>query len=264
VVWDLELELHLLILPFKVFVVAPMVIVSSFCYIYLLAYDLPISKFLHKMAFWFWRLFFGIVLKVDDLRSDQKKRPKIIVLNHASYMDGFIVGSIVYKYRTISASWAFDTPIYGQWLKASHSVPLYRDKKKGNTTSQIYNDTSDFIITLASEGTMTNGKGLIEFRTGAFIGKTEVLPIVIKYLNTEFNNSWIKGSSPMWKHLIMLISQLRNPVEVCIMEPYIPTEKEKNDPSLFSQNVRRYMSEQSGLPMIDVSYKESPALQEFI
>ena len=109
---------------------------------------------------------------------------------------------------------------------------------------------------------MTNGKGLIKFRTGAFIGKTAVQPIVIRYLNKEFNNCWIKTTSPLWKHLVMTISQTRNPVRAYLLEPYRPSEEEKENPVLYRENVRKYMSEKTGTPLIDATYKESPALRE--
>jgi lysophosphatidylcholine acyltransferase/lyso-PAF acetyltransferase len=254
---------YLLILPFKVLLVCPLMVCSSLFYILLMPYTLPFSRFMHRLTFWSWRLFLGVSLEVRDLRSDPSWKPKIAVLNHASYLDGFIVGSVFYKFRTVSASWAFDTPIYGQWLRASKSVPLYRDKKNPNTAAEIYGDSCDATITLATEGTMTNGKGLIKFRTGAFIGGIAVQPVVIQYLNKDFSNCWIKASSPLWKHLLMVISQTRNPVRVHLLERYTPSEEEKQSPVLYSENVRKYMSEESGMPLIDATYKESPALREF-
>jgi lysophosphatidylcholine acyltransferase/lyso-PAF acetyltransferase len=251
---------YLLILPFKILVVAPLLVACSSTYIALLPYDLPISRALHRATFWFWRMFLSLSLKVVDHRTGPRRKLKIAVLNHTSYMDGFMVGSVVYKFRTIAASWAFDAPLYGHWLRASHSVPLYRDDKKRNIAAQIHADDSDSTATLTSEGTMTNGKGLIKFRTGAFIGRAEVQPIVIQYLNEDFDNCWIKSTSPLWKHLIMAISQVKNPVKVTLLEPYQPSEEEMADPNLYSENVRRRMSEKTGLPLIDATYKESPAL----
>ena len=46
-----------------------------------------------------------------------------------------------------------------------------------------------------------------------------------------------------------------------MLEPYLPSEEERNDPRLYSENVRKHMSEQTGLPLIDAGYKESPALR---
>jgi lysophosphatidylcholine acyltransferase/lyso-PAF acetyltransferase len=253
---------YLLILPFKVVFVLPLLAVSSFFYIVLLPYSLPFSALLHSLTFWTWRLFLGISLEVRDLRSDPNRKTKITVLNHASYMDGFVVGSVFKKFRTIAAFWAFSLPIYGQWLKASKSIPLYRAKENKNNAALIHEDDSDSTITLTVEGTMTNGKGLIKFRTGAFIGKTEVQPLVLQYLNKKFNTCWIKTSSPLWKHLIMAVSQVRNPVRITFLEPYFPSDEEKEQPALYSENVRKYMSEQSGLPLIDANYKDSPTLKE--
>ncbi|MFT5679627.1 MAG: 1-acyl-sn-glycerol-3-phosphate acyltransferase [Myxococcota bacterium] len=252
---------YLLILPFKVFFALPLMTVSSFFYIVFLPYSLPFSKVLHRLTFWAWRLFLGISLEIRDLRSDPHRRTKITVLNHASYMDGLVVGSVFYKFRTIAAFWAFSLPIYGHWLKASKSIPLYRAKENKNNAALIHADDSDSTITLTVEGTMTNGKGLIKFRTGAFIGKAEVQPVVLQYLNDEFNTCWVKMTSPLWKHLIMAISQVRNPVKVTFLEPYFPSDEEKENPTLYSENVRKYMSEQTGLPLIDATYKDSPVLK---
>ena len=252
---------YLLILPFKLLVVAPLVLATSFGYIRLLPFKLRIARRIHSLTFICWRLFLGIKLEVEDRRSDPTKMAKIAVFNHASYIDGFIVGSIIYKFRTIAASWAFNAPLYGPWLKASHSIPLYRDKPNRNIAAQIHDDASDYTMTLTPEGTMTNGKGIIKFRTGAFIGKTAVQPIVFQYQNPKFNNCWIKTTSPMWKHLIMTISQTRNPVRVCILPAYVPSEEEQADPKLFAENVRRTIAEASGLPLIDATYKDSPALR---
>lgn len=47
--------------------------------------------------------------------------------------------------------------------------------------------------------------------------------------------------SELW-HLVRLMCQWRNELEITILPPYVPTDEEKSTPKLYAENVRAQMA----------------------
>jgi lysophosphatidylcholine acyltransferase/lyso-PAF acetyltransferase len=56
------------------------------------------------------------------------------------------------------------------------------------------------MLSVAPEGTLSNGRCLLSFKTGAFVAGTPVVPILLRYKLTPFNPSW-SIIIPFW-HLV--------------------------------------------------------------
>lgn len=56
------------------------------------------------------------------------------------------------------------------------------------------------MLSVAPEGTLSNGRCLLSFKTGAFVAGTPVVPILLRYKLRPFNPSW-SIIIPFW-HLV--------------------------------------------------------------
>jgi hypothetical protein len=77
--------------------------------------------------------------------------------------------------------------------------------------------------------------------------------MVLKYKADCFSPAWESCFFPY--HLARSLMQFANCVEVIYLPVYIPNEQEKNDPMLYANNVRKAMSEASGIPVCDSNFK---------
>jgi len=108
---------------------------------------------------------------------------------------------------------------------------------------QIRNDMPPIVI--FPEGTTTNGKYLIPFKTGAFVEGVAVQPVIIQYPYKHFNLSW--ETIPTHIHLYYMLIQFRNHLKVTYLNVYTPSEEEKRNPQLYANNVQKLMSKSSNI-----------------
>ena len=47
-----------------------------------------------------------------------------------------------------------------------------------------------YVIIFSTEGTTTNGEYLLPFKTGAFLSKAPVLPLILRYPYQRFSLAW--------------------------------------------------------------------------
>lgn len=94
-------------------------------------------------------------------------------------------------------------------------------------------------LVLFPEGTTTNGKYLLTFKTGAFVAGLPVQPVILTYEQRCFSLAYetIRG----WKYFLGVFRQFYNRLSVIYMPTYIPNEEEKGNPRLFAQNVHLHM-----------------------
>jgi len=92
-------------------------------------------------------------------------------------------------------------------------------------------------ILIFPEGTTTNGKYIISFKTGAFVGGHPVKPVCIRYLAQHFSPTW--ESIGGIQHIFKLLSQLVNYCEIIWLPVYYPSKEEQNDPKLYAENVQK-------------------------
>ncbi|XP_073275710.1 lysophospholipid acyltransferase LPEAT1-like isoform X1 [Primulina huaijiensis] len=107
---------------------------------------------------------------------------------------------------------------------------------------------------LSAEGTTTNGDYLLKFKTGAFLAKTQVLPVILRYPYQRFSAAWDSISG--MRHLILLLCQFVNYIEVTKLPVYHPSEQERKDPKLYAEHVRQLMALKGNLILSDVGLAE--------
>jgi len=113
------------------------------------------------------------------------------------------------------------------------------------------------------EGTNTNGKVLIRFRTGAFATSKPVQPVVFTFPNAvdTLTWTWIQRFKPPY----LLIFTLLTPLTIVHMEflPVItPSKEEEENPVMFADHVRDFISEHLQIPTVNVSFKDAVAAKK--
>ena len=164
-----------------------------------------------------------------------------IVSNHCSWAD-----IVIHMSRNWPAFAARDgvqnIPIVGSVCDHIDCVYVSRGKGTGVSTKiveRMTNPTSDNPILLFPEGTTTNGKVLLPFKTGAFLAGKPLQPVLIRYHTDRFSACWDAIEFP--RHLWLLHCQPHVDVTVYELPLYVPSEEERQDPVLFANNVRATM-----------------------
>ncbi|XP_071731479.1 lysophospholipid acyltransferase LPEAT1-like isoform X2 [Rutidosis leptorrhynchoides] len=187
----------------------------------------------------------------DD--SKEKERPGVIISNHVSHLD------ILYHMSSSFPSFVAKRsvgklPLVGLISKCLGCVYVQRESKSSNFkgVSGVVNDRineslrnkSAPMMMLFPEGTTTNGDYILPFKTGAFLSKAPVLPIILKYPYQKFSPAWDTISG-----FVNYITVLRLPI-------YYPSQEEKDDPKLYAENVRRLIAREGNLKMSDIGLPE--------
>ena len=108
------------------------------------------------------------------------------------------------------------------------------------------------------EGTCTNSRALIKFKSGAFQPGVPVQPILIRRpLNGLDTLTWTWNQS--YGELVCLwltLCQFNNQIEIEFLKVYCPNTEEVNNSRLFASNVRTLMATKLGIPMVERSVSE--------
>ncbi|KAG2663898.1 hypothetical protein I3760_16G054400 [Carya illinoinensis] len=172
---------------------------------------------------------------------EEPERPGAIISNHVSYIDilyhmSLFFPSFVAKRETKSSDFKGVSVAVTERVKEAHQ------------------DKSAPIMMLFPEGTTTNGDFLLPFKTGAFLAKAPVLPVILRYPFQRFSPAWDSISGV--RHVIFLLSQFVNHLEVIRLPIYYPSQQEKDDPKLYANNVRRLMASEGNLIYSDIGLPE--------
>ncbi|KAJ9186615.1 hypothetical protein P3X46_002164 [Hevea brasiliensis] len=182
-------------------------------------------------------------------QSGKPERPGAIISNHVSYLDilchmsscfpSFVAKCLgcVYVQRELKSS----------DFKGVAGVVTERVREANQNTSAP-------MMMLFPEGTTTNGDFLLPFKTGAFLAGTPVLPVILRYPYQRFSPAWDSISGV--RHVIFLLCQFINYIEVKRLPVYYPSQEEKDNPKLYAYNVRWLMAREGDLVMSDIGLAE--------
>ncbi|XP_010417643.1 PREDICTED: lysophospholipid acyltransferase LPEAT1 isoform X1 [Camelina sativa] len=194
-----------------------------------------------------------------DAATEEPERPGAIVSNHVSYLDILYHMSASFPSFVAKRS-VGKLPLVGLISKCLGCVYVQREAKSpdfkgvsGTVNERVreaHRNKSAPTIMLFPEGTTTNGDYLLTFKTGAFLAGTPVLPVILKYPYERFSVAWdtISGA----RHILFLLCQFVNHLEVIRLPVYYPSQEEKDDPKLYASNVRRLMATEGNLILSDL------------
>ncbi|KAJ0978582.1 hypothetical protein J5N97_014056 [Dioscorea zingiberensis] len=137
----------------------------------------------------------------DDSRgpNDESQMPGAIVSNHVSHLDILYHMSSYFPSFVAKRSVA-KLPLVGLISKCLGCVYVQRESKSsdfkgvaGIVTQRILEAHQNKLspkMLLFPEGTTTNGDFLLPFKTGAFLAKAPVLPVILRYPYSRFSPAW--------------------------------------------------------------------------
>lgn len=64
-----------------------------------------------------------------------------------------------------------------------------------------------FLIFNLAEGTTTNGDYLLPFRTGAFLARVPVQPVILRYPYTMFSPAWDSMDGVSFSYIFVFVSK---------------------------------------------------------
>lgn len=133
-----------------------------------LAFDLRIRRWLPR--FWHRTACHTLGLKITVHGMPDKNRPLMLAVNHASWKDIMILGSItdvVFIAKTEVRDW----PVFGTLARLQKSIFVTRDQKRstGTQVNEIAaRMTADEVVVLFPEGTTSDGNRLLEVKSSLF------------------------------------------------------------------------------------------------
>ncbi|CAL8988724.1 unnamed protein product [Prunus brigantina] len=199
----------------------------------------------------------------DESEEEGTERPGAIISNHVSYLDILYHMSSSFPSFVAKRSVA-KLPLVGLISKCLGCVYVQRESKSsdfkgvsGVVTERVkeaHQSNSAPPMMLFPEGTTTNGDFLLPFKTGAFLAKAPVLPVILRYPYERFSPAWDSISGV--RHVIFLFCQFVNHIEVTRLPVYYPSQQEKDDPKLYATNVRRLMASEGKMTQSDIGLAE--------
>ncbi|CAM0881068.1 unnamed protein product [Alopecurus aequalis] len=200
---------------------------------------------------------------VPEDHSEELERPGAIVSNHVSYVD------ILYHMSASSPSFVAKNsvsklPLIGLISECLRCIFVQRESKgsdsrgvSGAVTERLQ-EVSQYknspMLLLFPEGTTTNGDYLLPFKTGAFLARAPVQPVILRYPYTRFSPAW--DSMDGARHVFLLLCQFANYMEVVRLPVYYPSEQEKEDPRVYANNVRKLLAAEGNLVLSNLGLAE--------
>eukprot|EP00240_Pyramimonas_obovata_P004090 CAMPEP_0118937438 /NCGR_PEP_ID=MMETSP1169-20130426/22749_1 /TAXON_ID=36882 /ORGANISM="Pyramimonas obovata, Strain CCMP722" /LENGTH=363 /DNA_ID=CAMNT_0006881065 /DNA_START=80 /DNA_END=1167 /DNA_ORIENTATION=+ len=214
----------------------------------------------------------------ENLKEAERLRA-VVVINHVSYLDGFLIEYLIFSSGVAKASVA-KIPIIGTLTRVLRMIFVERRSTlggpafdsatkigkgvKSQSTGNIQRindrlrDPRFPLVWLAPEGTTSSGSQLLRFKPGAFVGGNPVLPVVLTFPYQRFNIAFTE--TIMWMHALRLLTQVLNYAEIACLPVHVPDKAEAADPAEFAENVRRRMAEHMRVPLVDQGLEEFAVL----
>ena len=184
-----------------------------------------------------------------------KPDPKaaIFVANHTGPFE-----ALAMCYKTggcfISAIENRKIPFLGSILDGTQAIFVDRNNplSREQTLNEIRRRAKDVEqwppLVIFPEGTSHSGKSLLHFKSGAFQPGVPVQPVIVRHHYRHMNVAWSGVTEGMWDAFKRVTSQWYNSMSIEYLPLYYPSEAEQNNPQLYADHVRRYMSDLSGIP----------------
>jgi lysophosphatidylcholine acyltransferase/lyso-PAF acetyltransferase len=224
----------------------------------------PLARFLSRCVF-----FFASIQWISIRGKPDMKVPIMAIAPHTGFLDSLLTTYLNFV-TVVGRTGSDQVLLFGNLTKMTQPLIVDRESKQARTNSikQIVdrsNSKDDWPpVSLFVEGTCTNTKALCKFKAGAFVPGKPVQPVCIRYsrLMDIDNVSWTwKG--PTWYEIVWLnLCQLHTTVEFHFLDVYYPSDEERVNAELFSENVRILMGNYLNTPLSDYSYDDGRTLMK--
>jgi lysophosphatidylcholine acyltransferase/lyso-PAF acetyltransferase len=198
----------------------------------------------------------------EKLEAVKSKRTALIVANHVSIPDLFYMGTRMEDIAFAAKAGVKSLPLVGFYARAMQCVFVNRHEKvaKKEALVEIQERIEKIqagirypTMVIFPEGTVSNGKSIIDFRIGAFTLGVPVKVIGLKY-NGNFNPCLNLISN--FDCLIGMMMQFSNDLTVVEIDELVQPRSKEMTPADFSNAVREMMCEEFGLEDTPLSFSK--------
>eukprot|EP00164_Ancoracysta_twista_P000988 GFYU01001293.1.p1 GENE.GFYU01001293.1~~GFYU01001293.1.p1 ORF type:complete len:385 (+),score=62.85 GFYU01001293.1:128-1282(+) len=265
-----------MLLPFRLVLLVSMVVS---CYIWIRIctigvsdYNLPLSptrRFFMRFGRYFGRFCMvgcGIWFYSRNGHhiSNKDKRAPIIVSNHTSYLDILVILYEAFPSWVAKAE-VRDIPLVGHITASLNG--LFTDRSQSAHRTNVAQAIMTRMkladqyppLLVFPEGTTTNGTHLLHFHKGAFLAGVPVQPCVIRYPFGRFSPAFTSMHGGL--HLLFLMCQPINYLEVQWLPVYYPSPQEERDATVFASNVQKVMARALGVPTTNLTNRDQREFQ---
>lgn len=215
---------------------------------------------------WLWALGFWYI-KVLDKRSPQNRRKPaniIVAAPHTHMVDPFVLSVALPRIPCpVCKADVMETPFICNTAIALQGIFVdRRNPDSKHACKDIIAQRADperwrgNPLLIFPEGTVTNGKQLIQFKTGPFAPGKPVMPVLIEYKNKNYDFTWVGKNSNIGMTFLRMMMQFQNHCTVTLLDQVEPTVDEAEDPILYANNVRKLMAAELGVPTTEHSYDD--------
>ena len=201
-------------------------------------------------------------IEVVGKRATAEEAPIMVAAPHSSMMDLFLFAVSAPIPSGLSAMKNQYVPILGSMSKVIQ--PLFISRHDKHSKAQINRDIQRRVnnpkqwpqTVIFPEGTCANRTALISFKSGAFVPGVPIQPAVIEYFNDYDSFSWTVHNIGTWTVMWLCLCQFSVRARLTYLPVYHPSDKERQDPKLFAENVRNVMAEAANLPVTEHAYED--------
>ena len=181
-------------------------------------------------------------------RTRAEKVNAVMVYNHVTFMDQFVICLHGLVSFTTIPQYA-QIPIVGRFFRFTEAILF---TPKSGATNMIVARALDkkkrFSVCIAPEGALSNGKALMKFKTGAFVAKVPILPILLRYPYRHFNPAWTIENPLVTLYRMLCQFRIQAVIE------YLPVVHPCADetPREFADRVRDTMARALQVPKVEL------------
>eukprot|EP00053_Salpingoeca_punica_P009173 m.82197 g.82197 ORF g.82197 m.82197 type:complete len:530 (-) comp14902_c0_seq3:315-1904(-) len=168
----------------------------------------------------------------------------LLVCNHISYFEPLFFTT--YGVSHVGKAEVAKTPFVGGLFKALQILLVDRMDKQSRSDVRAAIELRAKTqrgkwpkLCIYPEGTITNGKAVIQFKHGAFQPNVPVQPAVVSFSYIWMDPSTTNGAQFYW---VRFLSQIYHIMEVDFLPVHTPSADEQANTSLFAENVRDTMA----------------------
>eukprot|EP01084_Bolivina_argentea_P125059 221607_1 len=178
--------------------------------------------------------------------SDLSNKSNILVSNHVTMWDGFILWSFFQQSILVKAA-VHRIPILGYVIKYGAQT-IAVDRKTESSRKKVINEMKKIVnnfdappLLIFPVGTTTNQKYFPKYKIGAFVLGQPVQPLILNYKWRYGNLQYGHDESALFS-MYYGWCQFQNNVEIIALPVYKPNKEEIKNPELFANNVRIEMT----------------------
>jgi len=209
---------------------------------------------------------------------DQDKpwlKHSIVAAPHSGTFDwSLIVARATRLFSPIIKSEAYEGPL-NRLVRTTMPVSVERTSRESRSNAvkdQTLRLTEGwkkgwFPVVCFPEGTNGNRKQLLKFKAGPFIAGQPLVPVLMSYPQDEQVDD---NDLATWPHfgrgvamtIFLGMCRLQTKIVYTFLDTYHPTEEEKQNPSLYAENVRQVMSKELKKKTSDWTFEDAKLMRQ--